>query len=168
MNEYILSIDPSGSFIEGKGTTGWSLLSVDADKIIKFGVIRAVDYDEVFDYYDAHVDLIDGLSAYKPDIVIEDYRLYADRAMAQTNSILETPRLIGILLYECFKRGIKVHTQTASQVKTRWADHVLVHKGYLTKENNTYYINGHRIYGEHIKDAVRHAVHFKTFERSRR
>ena len=107
-SRYVLAIDPSGNYQEGLGTTGWCLLDVVTNKVCKFGSIYAGDYSCQFQYWDAHVQLIDSVSGYHPDVVIEDYLLYSNRAEAQTNSRLETPQLIGIIKYETYKRGLFV------------------------------------------------------------
>ena len=165
-NRYILAIDPSGNFIEGKGITGWVLLDTKTDKVIKFGYISASMYPNQFKYWDAHVTLLDSMAGYYPSVVIEEYRLYNNRAEQQINSILETPRLIGVLTYECYKRGYWCTTQSAVSVKTRWSDDLLVRKHYLWEENGNYKI-GKTIVSDHVRDALRHAVHFKTFRNRR-
>ena len=161
-SRYILAIDPSGNFKEGRGTTGWCLFDIKTNKIIKFGAITAADYKDQFKYWDAHITLIDSLSGYKPEVVMEDYLLYSNRANEQINSRLETPQLIGIIKYECYKRGLFVSIQTAMQVKARWSDDILCKKGYLNKRGNCYCIGSYKTV-DHVRDAVRHAVHFKTY-----
>ena len=89
-SRYVLALDPSGAYKEGKGTTGWCLFDNETKQIAKFGVIKAENYSCQFHYWDAHISLIDSLSGYNPDVVIEDYLLYNNRAEAQTNSRLET------------------------------------------------------------------------------
>ena len=108
---YILSLDPSGSYQEGLGTTGWCLVDQQTNKIVKFGTIYAGNFTCQFQYWDAHIKLIDSLTGYHPDIIIEDYLLYGDRASSQINSRLETPQLIGIIKYECYKRGLYIYKQ---------------------------------------------------------
>lgn len=159
---YVLAIDPSGNYQEGKGQTGWVLYDNETKKICKFGVIKACDYANQFRYWDAHVNLIDGLTGFNPDIVMEDYLLYANRSKNQINSRLETPQLIGIIKYEAYKRGIYVTTQTAQMVKTRWSDGVLEFKGYLTKTTRGYAIK-ETLVSDHVRDALRHAIHFSTY-----
>lgn len=159
---YVLALDPSGSYKEGKGHTGWCLLDQETNKIVKFGVIAANSYSCQFQYWDAHITLIDSLAGYHPDVVIEDYLLYGERAKNQINSRLETPQLIGIIKYETYKRGLYIHIQTAMQVKTRWTDDVLAHKGYFLKKGKSYYMNNINLVS-HIKDSVRHAVHYMTY-----
>ena len=43
-SRYILALDPSGNFKEGKGITGWCLLDTQTKKIAKFGYISAEMY----------------------------------------------------------------------------------------------------------------------------
>lgn len=161
-SRYVLALDPSGSYKEGLGTTGWCLYDIQTKKIAKFGFLYAGNFQCQFHFWDAHIQLIDAMAGYHPDVVIEDYLLYGDRAEAQINSRLETPQLLGIIKYETWKRGLFIYIQTAMQVKTRWSDSVLVHKGYLNKKGNSYYI-GDVLLSNHIKDSVRHAVHYATY-----
>ena len=165
MKKYILSFDPSGNYKEGKGSTGWVLL--DPDNVVrKHGVIAAKYFDSAVEYWDAHIDLIDELTGFNPDIVIEDYRLYHNRAVNQINSLLETPRLIGVLTYECYKRNLKVTLQPASAVKSRWKDDILVKKKYIVKKGKSYYLpKEETILLEHVRDALRHAIHYRTFNK---
>lgn len=164
-SRYVLAMDPSGNYQEGNGTTGWVLFDNESKKICKFGVIKASNYSNQFRYWDAHVELIDGLAGFNPDIVMEDYLLYANRSRNQINSRLETPQLLGILKYEAYKRGIYITTQTAMQVKTRWSDALLCKKGYLVDTNVGYCIGETRVV-DHIRDALRHALHYSTYTSS--
>jgi len=166
MNRYILGIDPSGNYKEGKGTTGWVLLDSETNKLVSFGYISAKDYKNTYDYWDAHVSLIDEMAGYQPSVVIEDYRLYQNRAMNQVNSLMETPRLIGVLTYACYKRGYWVTLQTAVSVKTRWSDTLLVKKGYMKEKNKRFYIHNLCV-SDHIRDALRHAVHLSVFRKEK-
>ena len=161
-SRYILALDPSGNYNEGQGTTGWCLFDMKTNQISKFGVIQASKFKSQNDYWNAHVELIDSLVGYEPNIVLEDYLLYSNRATNQINSRLETPQLIGVIKYECYLRGLQVHVQTATQVKTRWTDEILVNKKYITKRGKCYY-KGLSILSDHVRDSIRHALHFKTY-----
>lgn len=161
-SRYILAIDPSGNYKEGKGITGWCLLDTETSKVAKFGYISAEMYPNQYAYWDAHITLLDSLAGYAPAVVIEDYLLYSNRAVNQINSRFETPQLIGIIKYECYKRGIMIYVQTAVSVKKRWNNDILVKKGYLNERGRGYYI-GEVLVSDHIQDALRHAVHFATF-----
>ncbi len=156
----ILVIDPSGSFEEGKGITGWCLFK-DKD-LIAVGQIRAEDAPTKYDYWQNHINLIESI---KPDlVVIEDFRLYADKAMNQINSRMETPKLIAIIEYHLHKLNIPYHFQMAYEVKNRWEDRILLHKGYITQSTGgRYYAVGSQV-SEHIRDAIRHGVHYVTFK----
>lgn len=160
----MLALDPSGNYKEGKGITGWCLFDIETMKIIRVGTLEAKDYTEQYQYWDAHVDLIDSLAGFKPDVVVEDYLLYSNRAQNQINSRLETPQLLGIIKYENYKRSIYTHVQTAQSVKTRWSDPVLMRKGYIEKVGNSYKLKGYdKVLPTHIKDAIRHALHYATY-----
>lgn len=162
-NRYILGLDPSGNYDEGKGITGWCLYDRETGKVCKFGVLDSRNFASRAQYWEAHILLIDEMLGYHPDVVCEDYLLYATTTEAQTNSRLETPRLIGVIEYECFMRGVKVHFQTAAQVKIRWSEKILVHKGLLTCNGNKYLLNG-VVTQDHTRDALKHALHLQHLE----
>lgn len=163
---YILAIDPSGNFNEGKGTTGWCLYDTQTNRLAKFGAIKATKYTSLMEYWDAHIRLIDDLAGYSVTVVIEDYLLYSNRADSQINSCFETPRLIGVLQYELSLRGINVVLQRAALVKQRWSDAILVHKGLIEKRGNSYYRDAIKL-TEHTRDAIRHAIHYATFRKDK-
>lgn len=154
----ILAIDPSGNFNEGKGTTGWALLDETCNPIA-CGQIRAEDFPTQISYWNAIVSLADNL---EPDyIVIEDFLLYANKSQVQIHSRFETAKLIGVLEYYFKDKNITL--QRAVDVKKRWNDDILVRKGYVTKNGSRYYAAGVLV-SEHIRDAIRHGVHFITFK----
>lgn len=162
MTRYILALDPSGNYNEGKGTTGWCLYDTHTSKLIKFGVIKAIKYNRMEDYWRAHLSLMDDLSGYGYTLVIEDFMLYANRATEQTNSRFETSKLIGLIQYECYVRGITIVLQTASAVKLRWSNQILVHKNLIQERKGRYWILETKL-SEHCLDSIRHAVHYATF-----
>ncbi len=168
---HILSLDPSGNFHEGKGTTGWCIFDVQEDKIHRASAISAKDYDTMEAYWHAHILLINDIARKRPGkvvVVIEDYLLYATKANNQINSKMETPKLIGVLQHYLWGKRVPYCMQNASEVKTRWDDDILVHKGYLALRGIKY--RAHRLPGEdvllnkHCRDAIRHAVHYATFK----
>lgn len=158
----ILAIDPSGNFHEGQGTTGWCLMNSDC-KVEAIGQVRAKDFETQYEYWDKILRIINDTFQYD-FLVIEDYRLYKHKASSQINSKMETPRLLGVIEY-CSKR--EVHYQMAAQVKQRWKDELLCKKGYLTKRQHKssthYYLNG-LLTTPHMRDAIRHAIHFIKFK----
>lgn len=162
----ILSYDPSGAFLEGSGTTGYCLCDYNEKTqniaIRGVGEIAAASYKTQQEYWDAHIALLDLC---KPDqLVIEDFLLYAHKAKQQIGSKMETPQLIGVIKYECIKRNIPLTLQRAVDVKKRWTNEILVHKGILTYEKKHYMINGNLI-SRHIIDSIRHVLHFIMLER---
>lgn len=166
--KYILAVDPSGSYNEGKGTTGWCLLGAQTKNIIKFGSINAKDYPTQQHYWDAHLSLINELPeqcAGSVKVVLEDYLLYANKAVQQTNSRMETSQLLGILKHHVQSKDLPCLIQTASEVKSRWADRILLHKGIIKQKGNIYiHPITKEILNRHVRDAVRHAVHVAMFK----
>lgn len=156
----ILAMDPSGAFIEGKGTTGYSVWAYNEGnyKLLNIGQIAATDYNTAPEYYSAHLELLHQI---KPDtLVIEDYLLYAHKAKQQIGSKMETPKLIGVIEQECFKLNIGIVVQKAADVKTRWNDDILVYKGILEVQGNHYNIGNIKSVSKHIRDSIRHGIHY--------
>lgn len=155
----ILSFDPSGNFIEGKGTTGWAYAE-DNEEVTMIGEIKSIEFSTTEEYWNKHTSLIKD---FKPNyVVIEGYRLYNHRgkeASIQANSTLETPQLIGVLRHYCWLCGIPATIQYASQVKSRWSDKVLQAKGILDKRNR---FKGEQT-NKHKRDALRHLLHFERY-----
>lgn len=159
--KYILALDPSGNFTEGKGTTGWVLMDW-TEKLIARGHLAAENYLCTEQYWDAHKELIEyNYRKYKNDliIVIEDYVLYRDRASNQTNSKMETCRLLGLIQWTCWYLKIPYTLQLASAVKHRWSDDLLKREGILT-DRLTHCPSGLSMSLVHTRDAFRHAIHY--------
>lgn len=161
---YILALDPSGNWEEGKGTTGFVIMDWN-ENLIQRGYIAAADYKCPEEYWQAHIDLLfANYKRYKGDliVVIEDYVLYRDRSLDQTNSKMETCRLLGILQWQCYKLHQPYTMQLAASVKQRWADDLLIREGILRREG------GKLIHSKsnlslsliHTRDAFRHAIHY--------
>ena len=164
--DYILALDPSGNFEEGKGTTGICGFACKNNCIDKLADIHASAFDSKEDYWQAHIEFIKHVLDILPNtiVVIEDFTLDPRRALQQSHSKMETPKLIGILQLYCQQNNIPYKMQRASEVKTRWADHILEYKHYIVKKNRMYYLPEHtKPISRHCKDAIRHAVHFATF-----
>lgn len=166
-----MAIDPSGAFAEGKGTTGWCFMSTHPIPVLlESGTINAKFFESAEAYWNAHIGLIKQMYATYITgdntliVVIEDFLLYADKAKSQTHSHFETVRLIGILQHWLWIIGIPYKLQTASEVKTRWTDDILVHKGYLTRRNKQLTLTNNAPIVSHTVDALRHAIHFDTFK----
>ena len=164
---FVLALDPSGNYNEGRGTTGWCLFDCTAMRVAQWGFIDARKYKSMESYWDAHIALIEKYTSRHPKsfgIVIEDYLLYGTKAADQIHSHMETPKLIGVLQYWCFKHNTAYHMQPASLVKSRWTNEILNYKAYIRKYKTGYKIP--HLAGElnrHCLDSIRHAVHYATF-----
>ena len=63
---FILSLDPSGNWFEGKGTTGWCVFSTADKRVTLAGNIFAGSYPSAESYWAAHIALLAKLkSRYK-------------------------------------------------------------------------------------------------------
>ena len=165
MAKFILSLDPSGAFHDGKGTTGWCIMS-DQSIVIENGHISATDFDTDYEYWKQHLLLISQMVARYDflNVVMEDYLLYANKASEQINSRFETVQLIGLIRYYCMDMEITLRIQTASQVKKRWANEILEHKGVIVKCGRSYrVVHTGQTLNRHEIDSIRHALHFTTF-----
>lgn len=166
MNPIVLSIDPSGAYNEGQGTTGWLVMKSDVRRVNLIGSISALKYSSDVAYWDAHLQLIHTLRQQYPDLclLVEDYLLYAHKTEAQVNSRFETSQLIGILKHYAYKNDIPFYMQRAAEVKARWENAVLLKKNYLCKIKGHFCLPDSALeIGRHELDAYRHALHFCTF-----
>lgn len=167
---YVLGIDPSGNFDEGKGTTGWCLFDRNTDSIIKCGYIQASNFETQMAYWGAHTILLEAIRGYckgngKLVVSLEDYLLYAKSAQSQTNSRMETCQIIGVIKYWLHCNNIPLYVRKAAAVKRRWTDNILCNKNYIRKVELAYYTQCKaQALKEHERDAIRHAVHCSTFE----
>ena len=169
MNKFILSFDPSGSWHEGKGTTGWCVFSTADKRITCAGNIAADKFNCAEAYWCKHLELLDNFYAKYKDklvLVVEDYLLYESKAKSQINSRMETPKLIGIIQVWAYQHSVPLLLEPASEVKTRWANNILNYKGYIKKSGRGYMIPNVKCpdVTRHCLDAVRHAVHVATFK----
>lgn len=157
----ILAFDPSGSFKEGKGQTGW--VCIKDDQLLSYGLIKAKDFKTKYDYFEEHIKHIKSVN---PNIVVmENFRLYGHKANSLIGSELETAKLIGVMQHHLDKSNRNYVMQMAAQVKTRFTDNILINKKYITKDvNGRYYINGVNVAG-HIIDALRHALFYMLKEK---
>ena len=166
--DYILALDPSGNYHEGKGTTGYCIID-NANKIITCGAISASDYHNQYDYWGAHITLLkDFKEKYENGVVVfEDYLLYASKANQHINSKMETPQFIGVLKMTLVTEQIPYAIQKASEVKTRWPDKILIWKNIIVLKGGHYYTPDNKAINRHTRDAIRHAVHLNTFKNRR-
>jgi len=164
-NEFILALDPSGAYSEGKGTTGWTLMNSRAGRFHEIGKISALGYKSDVEYWRAHLDLIEEMvRQYQLILLVEDYLLYAHKAEEQINSRFETSQLIGVIKYYAYRKNIPLYLQRAAEVKTRWNNTILLRKGILKQHGRHLYLPDCDVeVSKHELDAIRHAMHYHTF-----
>jgi len=165
--KYILGIDPSGNFKEGKGTTGINLLDAESKQVLLATDIKAMDFNSAVAYWHAHAKFINNIKKNYESLVVvaEEYQIYESKASAQINSKVETARVLGIIEHFCYIKKLPYHAQLASLVKTRWANDILLHKKVIAKHNNRYVVPATKnIINKHILDSIRHSVHFAYFK----
>ena len=150
----VLSIDPSGNFVDGKGHTGLVLAEVYDDFTFKVkfkDTIRAEKFDTRVEYWKAHMDALD------PEldlVIVEDFLLYP--SVKQVFSYMETPRLLGILEMQADLFDIPIVFQRAVLAAAITEDY-LYDKGILEKRKGRYWHDG-RIYNDHERSALKHLV----------
>lgn len=157
-----LAFDPSGSFEEGKGVSGLSVIDIKTKKFKAVGEIQAVKYKTKEAYWQAHIDLLEQV---KPGhLVIEDFLLYAKNAKSLINSRFETSQLLGVMKFCSYRYGIKTELQLASMVKGRWSNYVLEKKGYIKPKGRNWQTMDNVPLNGHIIDSMRHALHYANFK----
>ena len=150
----VLSIDPSGNFVDGKGHTGLVLAEVYDDFTFKVkfkDTIRADKFDTRIEYWKAHMDALD------PEldlVVMEDFLLYP--AVNQGFSYMETPRLLGVLEMQADLFDIPIVFQRAINIAAL-KEEVLISRGILEKRKGRYWHDG-RIYNDHERSALKHLI----------
>lgn len=167
MKRYIVGIDPSGSYNEGKGVTGICVIDAMHKNIINIQTICAVDYQSAEAYWNAHIDLIkDYVKLSEGDLLlsVEDYIIYANKAAAHSNTHCETIQLIGMLKHYAWNNSIEMKLRNASVVKTRWSNDILERKGFIVKRKGKWVTKNNLKLITHSIDALRHAIHTMYFE----
>lgn len=159
-------IDPSGSFNEGKGHTGISVIEDFKWETLKTYSLTAKDYTERHLYWK---DIIKTIINNKCDLVIiESFVVRANGFLI--GKMPETPLLIGALIWELEQLGIKYKFQSPTQAKSRFLDENLdmYIPNYEVKEQSGkkyYYLNG-KIINDHIRDSLKHLLYFMKYGRN--
>lgn len=173
MRKYVLAIDPSGSFDQGKGRSGFCLCDIETYKIISVWELDSAEFEKAEEYWFNHIEQIVGTMAKYQiaptniSIVIEEYILYANKATAQINSKFETSQLIGILRNFLWQNKIPITMQMAGLVKNRWSNKLLIAKEilYQAKSNKLCLAGTTQSTSQHERDAIRHALHYAHFDK---
>lgn len=156
----VLVFDPSGnsSQKEGYGTTGYAWFVY--GRLLQFGDISSKDSGTTEEYWLEHTKLMEEL---KPDIVVcESYRLFANKAMSQAWSSLETSQLIGYLRMFCWTNDIGFALQDPKD-KVRFNDDVLTALGVFEKNGKRYSCQG-KATNLHMRDAIRHGLFYHKYK----
>lgn len=153
----VVSIDPSGNWTEGKGTTG--LAMYENGKLVNFTDVKAKEFTSAEQFWGA----VEGeIYFYSPNIIVcESFRLQPGKAAAQSWSAMETPMLIGYLKMQAWKNNCLFILQDAS-CKARVPDDLLVKMGMLQRRGDRYYALD-RATNDHIRDAIRHGVYYHLY-----
>ena len=165
MKPYVVSIDPSGSFKEGLGTTGYYVLDGECNTV-RHGIVEAKNHTDQMHYWNHVLCTIDSLMSINKNAVLslEDYVLYASSAKSQINSEMETSKLIGAIMMHAYLHNYKLYKRNASAVMKRWTNHIIEHKGIIVRSGNTWAdAQGNKI-NQHSMDALRHGLHCHYFE----
>jgi hypothetical protein len=163
--KFILSIDPSGNFEEGKGHTGlaWCCESWEHTYATS---INAKAYDKRLDYWNAvaayvhklHRKQLEGHSVH---VVMEKYVTRSNGFT--TGKVSETAMFIGVLTYLCELYDIPYTMQNPSQAKTRYND-IQLTKLFpnMEQRGNRFYLNN-KCTNDHERDALRHLAFYKNY-----
>lgn len=165
---YVLGIDPSGSFNEGKGHTGFSIFDREQELFIKVAQLEAVNFKTQTEYWHAHITQIAIVKETYKDVAfsMESFILYHATAMSLVNSEMETCQLIGIIKDYCYMHKLPLYMRPAVMVKRRWDEPVMEHRGVIYKHGKNYGVyNTDCMYATaHILDSMKHALHCAYFE----
>lgn len=131
---FVLGLDPGN-------TTGWSLWH--GGNLVEWGEIKLRRTSNIVDLLYSFDEL--------GQIVVEEYRIYPNRAKQHIGHDLFTPRVIGAVEAYAYMKNVPVHFQPASLGKSHFTDARLKALGLYKK--------GHR----HANDAIRHVAHWLVF-----
>lgn len=168
----ILSIDPSGSYNYGQGTTGWCLINSENHELLKYGNIKAKDYISKKLYHKAHIDLIRNIECDK--LIIENFILFKGNRINLINKELETSELIGYITGVANEIGIDLIKQSPKAIQDfkKNPDIILevMNKNIMQIEfistpfdREQWYFKNKRI-SCHIVDAIKHYLFFETYK----
>ena len=160
---YFIFIDPSGSFNEGKGHTGISIIKDWDWNTLEVYSVAAKNFKTRLDYWNKILSFIININDTKR-VIIESFTI-------RTNGFLmgqmpETIQLIGALSWHMDTLNIKYTFQSPSQAKSRFKDSLLSTyiPNFEKKSNGYYYLNGKRI-NDHIRDSLKHLLYYKKYHK---
>lgn len=135
----ILCLDPGE-------TTGWAYF-------VGTDLIDCGQVDSPVNSYNAYLCLLQSWYYHKGyrTMIIEDYRVYANKVQQHTHSDLWVPKLIGAACGSAIRNDVNIVTQMAAQAKGFCSNDKLKAWGFYTP--------GKR----HAMDAIRHGAHWLLF-----
>jgi hypothetical protein len=158
---YYIAIDPSGSFNEGKGHTGMSIIKdwdYDTLEVISFDANK---YESRLEYWNAIINTILKYPVDETHVVIESFTI-------RTNGFLmgkmpETMLFIGAISYVLETLKYRFIFQSPSQAKSRFKDEYLDKyiPGYV-KKGDYFYINNKKT-NDHIRDSLKHLIYYQKY-----
>ncbi len=162
---WYMAIDPSGSYNEGKGSTGIALMYGDDMTNLTSYDIKAKHFENRHDYWKEIMS--------HPILLSKNITVIIETFVVRSNGFLvgkmpETSLFIGALVWELEKRNIPYVFQNPSQAKTRFKDENL--GKYLTnyeirkdkRGRNLYYLNDKQL-NDHQRDAIKHLLYYKRY-----
>ena len=159
-----IAVDPSGSFNEGKGHTGISIVDDWNWNTLVTLSYSAKSYAHRHLYWKT---IIDAVTRTGKDVIV-----IIESFVVRSNGFLvgkmpETSLMIGALIWELEEVGIPYVFQSPSQAKTRFKDEYLgKYIPNYTKETKSgkdyYYLNG-RITNDHERDSLKHLLYYMKY-----
>lgn len=159
----IMGIDPSGVEQNNIGHIGVYVLSTGEQEILNhqtffFTLEKQEDLNNFF------ITLPKILKEFQIEkVVIEDFVNYPGKQGAFRFKTNITSEVIGGLKVLLQNLNLPFKMQTATQVKTRWSDSILMKYNIIEKRSNRWFLKNskqERPLTKHERDAIRHAVHF--------
>lgn len=158
-----IAVDPSGSFNEGKGHTGVSIVDDWNWDTLQIKSFAAKKYEHRHLYWR---DIIYNIVKSNPDVVI------IESFVVRSNGFLvgkmpETSLMIGALVWELEEIGIPYVIQSPSQAKTRFKDNLLpkyIPSMELKVVNDKFYfyLNGNMT-NDHERDSLKHLLYYMKY-----
>lgn len=160
--KYIV-IDPSGSFSEGKGQTGVTIMLDDDWSSLEMFSVKAKDFSCRHLYWEAIANTFRKEKKEDVIVIIESFIIRTTGFLM--GQMPETIQLIGMLRYYLEKLGYTYVFQAPTLAKSRFRDMALPRyvPGFTyDKDANRYYLNGNMT-NDHMRDALKHLLYFKKY-----
>ena len=159
-----IAVDPSGSFNEGKGHTGISIVDDWDWNTLTTLSLSAKSYTNRHTYWKTIIDIVTR-TCKDVVVIIESFVVRSNGFLV--GKMPETSLLIGALVYELERLGIPYIFQSPSQAKTRFKDEYLGkyipnYEMKIKSDKAYYYING-IMTNDHERDSLKHLLYFMKY-----